>query len=300
MLNRAIGRNLARDAFQLSSSSTTTHLPLPFHQLVTRLNSLRINKSHSTRLYATDAVPKTPRAAKSSTKTVTKKATPTKSKLKKPKKPTKAKKTTKPKSKKTKAAPKPKKKKVVKLAPHKILLQTVARLKKVALLDEPKGRPHSAYLVFNTAAIASSKGQHPTIATNAKARANEWHDMSATQREPFEKTADQNRAANITANKSWIESHTPDEIRLANAARRRLNAISKQPIPEGRKSRLVSSHHLLKDARSIKIPGNSYAIFVKERYATGDFRGQNIGDVGKALGREWKAMASSEKQVNNL
>ena len=94
--------------------------------------------------------------------------------------------------------------------------------------------------------------------------------------------------ANNAAYKAWVESHTAEEIADANRARARLQKIS----PSARKRAPIP------DERQPKRPSTAFALYVKARWATGDFAGQPVGVAGKEISREWKSLSASERKVS--
>lgn len=106
--------------------------------------------------------------------------------------------------------------------------------------------------------------------------------------------ANENKAANQAAYKKWVESYTPDQIRLANIARKALQR--KVPSPTGKKSsrRGVVQIH---DDRQVKRPQSAYFKFTLDRKASGDFKGIALGDVAKQVTKEWNELSAGEKKV---
>ena len=103
----------------------------------------------------------------------------------------------------------------------------------------------------------------------------------------------------VTYNR-WVSSHSPDEIREANNARRALSKIAKEPKPAGRKSRLVAHRiYPIKDDRLVKRPITSYSAYIRDRWASGDFRGVTVSEASKAIGREWKSLSRDEAKVSS-
>ena len=89
--------------------------------------------------------------------------------------------------------------------------------------------------------------------------------------------------------KRWVESHTPEEIQLANRARHQLR----------RKLNLKGTRKYvqIKDERAVKRPASSYLQFSINRQASGDFRNIPVSQRAKLIGQEWKALSESEKKV---
>lgn len=104
-------------------------------------------------------------------------------------------------------------------------------------------------------------------------------------------TANENRRKNDIAHKSWVEKHSPLEIKQANLARNQLRRHAKKVG-----SKRTYPH--IKDDRLVKAPANQYSLFLKDRYDSGDMKGMTIAEVGKLVGREWKSLSASEKKVS--
>lgn len=96
------------------------------------------------------------------------------------------------------------------------------------------------------------------------------------------------RAASEAEYKRWIESHTPDQIRLANLARVHL----RRQFPK-QKSKWVE----LQDERRPKRPQSPYLSFSVNRQASGDFANIQLPQRAKLIAQEWKALSEGEKSV---
>lgn len=88
---------------------------------------------------------------------------------------------------------------------------------------------------------------------------------------------------------AWVKSHTPDQIRMANLARNKLR--TKAGIKYGAKWPLI------KDDRLLVQPSSSYALFLGDRMATGDFRHISLGDATRLIAGEWKSLDEGQKKV---
>ena len=88
--------------------------------------------------------------------------------------------------------------------------------------------------------------------------------------------------------KQWVESHTPEQIRVANLARTQLR--TKDPLHKWR---------AIHDDRIPKRPSSPMFFFCKERYASGDLKGIALVDNARLLAREWAALSPSDKKVSN-
>lgn len=54
----------------------------------------------------------------------------------------------------------------------------------------------------------------------------------------------------------------------------------------------------LVDERLVKGLRTQYNQFYTERYKSGDYKGMNVGEAGKLIGAEWRALSASEKKVS--
>jgi hypothetical protein len=104
--------------------------------------------------------------------------------------------------------------------------------------------------------------------------------------------ANQNKADNEDAYKAWVESHSPDQIRVANLARQQLKrratsrGIKRPGIP------------MIKDSRLVKKPRYARQFFVTERFASGDMKGIKVTDGMKTLMNEFASLSLAEKKVS--
>lgn len=103
--------------------------------------------------------------------------------------------------------------------------------------------------------------------------------------------------------KAWVESHTVDEIRIANNARRLLRKKIAERASLAGKAPSAKRHHPantdhIPDDRRVKRPLTSYTFFFAERSSSSDFQGIAITEKAKLIAEEWKALSASEKQVS--
>ncbi|KAF1989244.1 hypothetical protein K402DRAFT_390824 [Aulographum hederae CBS 113979] len=287
------------DLARLSQRFPTLALSSPRLQL---LNPRRALSACIARRSISAAAQKTPvKKAPAAKKTTT---------TKKPaaKKTTKAKTTTKAAAKKKtttkKAAPKkkaaakkpaPKKKKVLTerqkaLAERKQARDDLKALKEAAL-EEPKNQPSTAYQIFLGDAIKKSGGGQK-LGDVAKVATQDYKNISPAERESLNHTAASAKAANIAAYEKWVLSFTPEQIRLANNARRRLRTkLPKTKSGEKRSGRGLSP---IRDPRQVKRPQNAYLMFVQERYQTDDFKGIAFADAAKLLREEFGKLGAAD------
>ncbi|KAF2798644.1 hypothetical protein K505DRAFT_346420 [Melanomma pulvis-pyrius CBS 109.77] len=186
----------------------------------------------------------------------------------------------------TKARPKRAKKVLTPEEKQKLQLR---ELKKKAL----RGPPHvaiSAWQAFTSEAIkAAGSG---TVQEKLAAAGAKFKDLTPAEREHYNHVATEKNAIRKAAYKDWVESHTPEEIRVANRARatirRRHKAAGGKTVP----AHTVKIH----DEREVKAPRLPFLRFSIERRATGDFKNIAIPDASKLIGKEWHALTESEKQ----
>ena len=57
------------------------------------------------------------------------------------------------------------------------------------------------------------------------------------------------------------------------------------------------SFGLIADPRLPKRAGTPYTYFLKDRHASGDFKGIKVGDAGKLIAQEWKSLPAGERKV---
>jgi len=192
-----------------------------------------------------------------------------------------------------------KKKKVVKKLkaklrgrPAKKKILTEEEAKKVAVKDLkakalilPKKLPHTAWTVL-ASEMSKANPTNPRVASGMVEASAKYKSLSPAELEHYNHTANLNKAANETTYKQWVESHTPEQIRVANLARAQLR--TKDPLHTWR---------AIHDDRIPKRPSNPMFLFYKERYASGDLKGIALGDNARLLAKEWAALAPSDKKT---
>ncbi|PVH87230.1 hypothetical protein DL98DRAFT_510091 [Cadophora sp. DSE1049] len=248
--------------------------------------STRPQFSFSQRSYAT--------ATKTATKPKASKTTTTKPRTKKiAKKP--VKKAVKKPVKKKAVAKKPvKKPKKVLSEAHKLRIETSKRVEKLkalkeAALEAPKSKPNTAWTVIISELSKENAGV-AAIATTPLA-ASKYKSLSASELESYNRIATQNEADNNAAYKKWVESYTPDQIRIANNARRALRLL----VTKGAKN--IKHYRPIKDERQPKRASTPMAVFLKDRWDSGDFKGIKLPDAGRLISKEWEALSASDRQA---
>jgi hypothetical protein len=87
-----------------------------------------------------------------------------------------------------------------------------------------------------------------------------------------------------------VESHDVNEIRIANLARAKLR--------RNLDAKRAKKWPAIKDERQVKRAVSPYVLFSVSRQASGDFTHIKIGERGKLIGQEWKALSDEEQQVS--
>ncbi|EZF78716.1 hypothetical protein H105_00285 [Trichophyton soudanense CBS 452.61] len=146
---------------------------------------------------------------------------------------------------------------------------------KQAALTPPKPLPTSKIAIFST-------GKGP-LAESVKA----FKEISQFHVDELAQTAEKNAETNRHNLEQWIESHTPLEIKNANAARRKLRRI----LPK--KSRLYSP---IKDDRQVKGPRNAYLLYSLDMHNSGELRHLSAKERVAETARSWKNASESEKE----
>lgn len=187
-------------------------------------------------------------------------------------------------------------------------------MKQAALLNkEPDRNPYSAWQTY--LAKCAREGTYMGKGMTGQERKNVfgeatskaaagYRDLSISEREVRNHNSTHASTANITkslnqetiqlnierkaAYKAFIEGYTPAQIKDVNKARTYL-----------RKTTKYSALALLKDHRQPIRPANAFALFTKERHASGDFAGIPFTSIAGRLSQEYKALPASERQVSS-
>ncbi|KAH8799441.1 hypothetical protein F5884DRAFT_812076 [Xylogone sp. PMI_703] len=192
--------------------------------------------------------------AKSTKKFGTKKAGKTITKVKKP-----AKKTTTQAKKQAKKRIQEEQKEKLQAKKEK---EEIKKLKETALLSEPKPIADSAWgIVFTEHVKAKATKGSKIDGTPAKEASEKYKSLSANDSEQYNSRANQNKAANVAALKQWVESYTPNQVRLANNARKLLAKRTGKKYP------------IISDERAPKRPCSAYFFYTADRWAAGDMKG---------------------------
>ncbi|KAK6443381.1 hypothetical protein LTR95_000207 [Oleoguttula sp. CCFEE 5521] len=184
---------------------------------------------------------------------------------------------------------------------------------KAAALSPPKIVPSNAYLQFIKAhkgdlqsLVNAEKEKLPegsklnikgTLTEHSKNLSAAWKEQSPADIEHFNHLAHTTTEAHQAAYKSWVQSHTPDEVKLANSARRSLRRreSSSSSGSEPAKNRRTRWPAIL-DEREPKAAVQPYIQFSIARNASGDFKHLPLIERSKLIGEEWKALEVGEKK----
>ncbi|KUJ20616.1 uncharacterized protein LY89DRAFT_666276 [Mollisia scopiformis] len=226
---------------------------------VTKARAARSPRSTTTAKPKTKAAPK--KAVKKPAKKPAKKAKPALRKAKKPVK-------------------KPVKRKVLTEKQKELAVIKDLRAKALSI---PTMKPPSAWQVFTA---DQSKTSGAPLTERMSAFGQQYKSLSPAELESLNHIANENKETNAVQYKQWVESHTPDQIRIANNARKLLK-------------KKYNKKHLatIVDSRQPKRPANARAMFVKDRYDSGDFKGIKFAEASKLVQSEWSALSPSERKV---
>ncbi|KAF3049870.1 hypothetical protein E8E11_010228 [Didymella keratinophila] len=237
-----------------------------------------------TRSYATTKAAKDPaapvkkaiKAKAAAGKKVTKTTTTKKVAARKPKKTAK------------KATPKkPVKKPKKVLTDEEKLKAQISQLRKTALKEPVTRHRLSAFQVYVAENAKGEKGSTATFTEIVKA----FKDITPAEREKFNHLATERNEANIAEYHAWVKTHTVNEIRLANNARKLLRRKL-----AGKTKGTPAYTKPIEDDRQVKLPTSAWNFFFAERQASPDFQGIAVPERAKLISAEWKALNASEKQ----
>jgi len=158
------------------------------------------------------------------------------------------------------------------------------QLKEAALLNGPKSGARNAYTVYVQEKINEFDGP---IVDKMRQAAQAFKELRPDEREHYNHSFTEKKAAHETAYKKWVQSHTPDQIRVANIARQAL----KRQAPKG-----SSKFGQIEDPRLPKKAVPALFLFQQDRWASGDMQGIPVVDAAKQITKEYNALSASEKK----
>ncbi|KAK2020142.1 HMG box protein [Colletotrichum eremochloae] len=191
---------------------------------------------------------------------------------------------------KEKAATEPKEKKkpgptkrVKVLTPEEKEKLDVRKWKKLALLPDPKRLPTNKWMVY---VVEATKGADSAadLLKRAKESGESFRNLSSYELQRLQEKADENKLINNANYKAWVESHTPQAVAQANLARLHLRKARGRAVPAP-----------IRDDRQPTRPPNAYMLFVKSRWASGDFADLPLLEASSRIGEEWKGLSESRK-----
>jgi hypothetical protein len=96
----------------------------------------------------------------------------------------------------------------------------------------------------------------------------------------------------------WVNSHTPEQIRLANNARSLLKRRAAAAAPGTKRG--IRSLNKIRDERQVKRGQSGYLTFALERRESGDYKNIKLSESSKLISEEWKALSAGQKKVSNF
>ncbi|KAI9376750.1 hypothetical protein BJX61DRAFT_538451 [Aspergillus egyptiacus] len=108
--------------------------------------------------------------------------------------------------------------------------------------------------------------------------------LSDEEKQHYIEVCNSNKSANDAAYKAWIESFTPQQIREANLARRRLSELQGRNIKT------------LKDYRAVKRPIQAWVFYVRDRSRQDGLENEFGQERVKRYAVDWRKMSDAEKQ----
>ena len=99
------------------------------------------------------------------------------------------------------------------------------------------------------------------------------------------------REASTAEFKRWVESHSIEEIKIANSARRALRKRTDHKLAK-------TATRNIEDERLPKKGLTAYLAFSSARQNSGDFKHIALTDRAKLIAEEWKALDVEEKEVS--
>lgn len=91
--------------------------------------------------------------------------------------------------------------------------------------------------------------------------------------------------------KRWVETHSAEEIALANTARRALRR--RLPTKKGNSSKWPN----IEDERQVKRATTPWILFYISRQNSGDFKNIPVFERSKLISKEWRSLDEAEKKV---
>ncbi|KAK3700953.1 hypothetical protein LTR37_015659 [Vermiconidia calcicola] len=118
----------------------------------------------------------------------------------------------------------------------------------------------------------------------------EWKSLSPADLEHYNHLSHQSTEAVQAEYKRWVESHTVEQIHVANLARAQLRRKL------GDKAKGTTRYPHISDQRAVKRPASAFIQFSVNRQASGDFKNIAVTERVKLIAQEWKALNEGEKE----
>ncbi|KAI1263098.1 hypothetical protein F5Y18DRAFT_429570 [Xylariaceae sp. FL1019] len=167
-------------------------------------------------------------------------------------------------------------------------------LKRLALLDEPKRHVTGRWPQFYSEQLDArlkKLDSKPTLATVSgfmREIREEYKTISESEKQRIDDIVEHKQLTTAALHKAWVESHPPQDIRLANNARRLLKKNHNFPIK--------GTFRPIHDDRLPGRPLNSIALYNKARWASGEFNSMAGPSALQKIVSEWRNLTPAEKQ----
>ncbi|KAL1792086.1 hypothetical protein ACET3X_009837 [Alternaria dauci] len=184
-----------------------------------------------------------------------------------------------------KAAPKKRVKKP--LTDEEKLKAKIRDLRAKALKEPTTTRPVSGLNAYVAATTAKADGDGTSLQDSVRA----FKNLTPAEHEHWNHVANEQTAARRAEYQAFIRTHTPEQIAIANRARAQLRKL----LADKYKGAPAHTRKLVDD-RAPKPTLLPYAVFLKERHASGDFKSIKVTDAIKLIANEWKSLSAAEKQ----
>ncbi|KAF1944516.1 hypothetical protein EJ02DRAFT_452379 [Clathrospora elynae] len=193
-----------------------------------------------------------------------------------------------------KAAPKKRARKVV--SPEDKEKAVIRELRVKALKAPVSNRPYSAFNAYVAEMCGGPANKGTTLAASNKKvidASSKFRTLAPAELEHYNHIANEKTTARRAELQAWLKSYTPDQIKTANNAR----ALLRRKLAGTLKKKKYPAHtNKLHDDRHVKQSPSAYILFLKDRYASGDFKGIKPTEATKLIGSEWLSLSSSEKK----
>lgn len=152
---------------------------------------------------------------------------------------------------------------------------------KTTALDPPK---HGPLTVWATLVAEGLKEPGSTVKNRTPEISAQYKALSPERREHYNRIVLREKAAREAAYRQWLESYTPDQIRLANIARTFLRRKGMKKYPK------------LADERQVRRTISPHIYFIKDRQASAAYAAIKPREKIALLCKEWSAAPAAEKK----